>query len=195
MSALWPSMSLARLGASLRIAAAGAVVASAYGAVHDQVSFTISPEYFTQMKFEQFAWADPRAAGAPERVFVGLIGVLATWWVGLVAGWALARVGFREPESARWRDVVRALGSMLGVAAVCGVVGGLLGWIASRGDLRGWEEWRVGLELRDVRSFVVVAWLHWANYLGGAAGLVVAVVRVRRAERIRGGGRERVPGA
>lgn len=188
-------MSFARLGASLRIAAAGAVVASAYGAVHDQVSFTISPEYFTRLKFEQFAWADPRASGAPDRVFVGLIGVLATWSVGLVAGWTLARFGFREPETASWRDVVRALGLVLGVAATCGVVGGVLGWIASRGDLRGWEEWRVGLELRDVPSFVVVAWLHWASYLGGAAGVVVAVLRVRRAERIRGGGREGVPGA
>ncbi len=187
-------MSIARLAASLRIASGGAVVASAYGAVHDQISFTISPEYFTRMKFEQFAWADPRTAGAPDRVFVGVIGVLATWWVGAIAGWALARVGFREPEAAPWRDVVRALGAMLGIAVVCGIVGGLLGWIASRGDLRGWEEWRVGLELRDVPSFVVVAWLHWASYLGGAIGLVVAVLRVRRAERLRGGAAERVPG-
>lgn len=195
LTLLWPSMSRARLAASLRIAAIGAVVAAGYGVVHDQISFSISSEYFTKMKFEQFAWADPRARGAPDRVFVAEIGALATWWVGAIAGWALARVGFRDPVTVARREVARAFGVMLAVAGVCWVVGALVGSVVSRGDLDGWSRWREGLGLRDLPSFVIVAWLHAASYVGGALGAALAVVRVRRAERARGGGAERVPGA
>ena len=42
----------------LGIAALGAVLAGCYGALHDQISYTISPEYFTKVKFEQFRYAD-----------------------------------------------------------------------------------------------------------------------------------------
>jgi hypothetical protein len=36
------------------------------------------------------------------------------------------------------------------------------------------------VRLHDVPAFVVVAWLHWASYIGGAMGLVAAIVHARR---------------
>ena len=71
------------------IAGIGALIAGLYGIVHDQVTFTLSADYFYRLKFVQFRFAD---FGLPVRVFVGIIGFLATWWVGLIAGWLLARV-------------------------------------------------------------------------------------------------------
>ena len=59
--------------ARLLLVFVGAVLAGCYGALHDQISYTISPEYFTKVKFEQFRYADfgcgnrspkPRAARA-----------------------------------------------------------------------------------------------------------------------------------
>jgi hypothetical protein len=47
----------------------------------------------------------------------------------------------------------------------------------SRHDL---SEWRDSLGLRDVLSFVIVAWLHGASCAGAFAGLVLAIVYVRR---------------
>jgi hypothetical protein len=175
---LYPVIPRAQLAAMVRIAAIGAVVAATYGAVHDQVSYTISPEYFTKLKFHQFAWAD---AGWPRRVFVAEVGMLATWWVGMIAGWVLCRAGFADPEKATLRgDVARAFAIVLGVAVASGVVGVLLGTIASHGDLTSWSEWRENLWLVDVPSFVIVAYLHWASYLGALLGLVVAVMDARR---------------
>jgi hypothetical protein len=159
----------------LGTAAIGAVLAGAYGALHDQVSFAISPEYFTALKFTQFWWAD---FGLPDRAYASVVGCLASWWVGLIAGWVLVRVGFGESYTRR--EIFRAFAIVLGTAAACGVIGGLLGLMASRGDLSGWERWRLSLDLQDVPAFVVVAWLHWASYLGGALGLVAAVLDARR---------------
>jgi hypothetical protein len=171
-------MSRERFVASAQLAAIGAVVAGTYGAVHDQVSFTISPEYFTKLKFEQFAWAD---AGWPARVFVSVVGALGSWWVGLIAGWVLGRVGFADPARVSLRrDVARAFGIVLGAALVFGVAGAFAGVVASRGDLTAWGAWHRERDVSDLPSFVIVAWLHNASYLGGALGLVAAVLDARR---------------
>jgi hypothetical protein len=177
---LWyPHLAAARWRSSLLITALGAIVAGSYGAVHDQVSFTIAPEYFTRLKFQQFAWAD---LGWPTRAYVALIGFLATWWVGLIAGWVLARLGLAELWEMRgWRPVVRAFGVMLLVAVVVGLGGALVGVaVTSSGDLSHWDDWRIARNLHDVRSFVIVAYLHAGSYLGGIVGLIVAGAAVRK---------------
>lgn len=88
MSFLIPRIPLRVLPRLLLLSLLGAVIAGIYGVVHDQVTFSLAPEYFTKFKFDQFAYANP---GGGERNFVALIGLLATWWVGLAAGWFLGR--------------------------------------------------------------------------------------------------------
>ena len=46
MNIFYPVIPHRRLPAMLGIAALGAVLAGCYGALHDQISYTISPEYF-----------------------------------------------------------------------------------------------------------------------------------------------------
>ena len=75
MNVLYPKIRLDLLPAMVGYAAAGAILAGLYGVVHDQVTYSISPEYFTRLKFTQFHYAD---FGLPARVFVAEIGFLAT---------------------------------------------------------------------------------------------------------------------
>ncbi len=56
---------------------------SLFGALHDQISYTVSPEYFTRFKFIQFGLLDP---GLPERLRAAEVGWLASWWMGLPLG-------------------------------------------------------------------------------------------------------------
>src|SRR5580700_8579924 len=93
MNVFYPTFPAKQFPAMLCIALLGAVVAGMYGALHDQISYSISPEYFTKLKFRQFSYAD---FGWPHRVFASEVGFLATWWVGLFAGWFLARAGLVE---------------------------------------------------------------------------------------------------
>lgn len=181
---LFPRFPVARLPAMLGVAALGAACAAVYGAVHDQLSFALSPEYFTKLKFRQFAWAD---CDLPPRAFASEVGALATWWVGLIAGWFLARAGLVElPAGARQKHTLRAFG----IVAVAAPLGGLIGWAlgahAAGGDLSGWDDWQQALDLEDLPAFVVVAYLHAGGYIGALVGLVLALVSVRRALRTRG---------
>src|SRR5580658_3836306 len=72
------------------------VIACLYGVGHDQVTYTISPEYYTKFKFIQFNLADSIAAQhmTQPRSAVVMVGVEATWWLGfyvgvIIAGFAL----------------------------------------------------------------------------------------------------------
>ncbi|HEX8575109.1 MAG TPA: hypothetical protein VF677_02340 [Flavobacterium sp.] len=55
------------------------LIAAVYGALHDQITYSISSEYFTVFKFDQFGFLD--WGNNSPRLTTALIGILATWWV------------------------------------------------------------------------------------------------------------------
>jgi hypothetical protein len=178
MSIWYPSISARRLPALIRVTVVCALFAGVYGALHDQVSYTISPEYFTQLKFHQFAYAD---FGWSPRVLAAEVGFLATWWVGLIGGWFIARAGLAElTERSTRYYTARTLAMAGGVAVTIGALGALLGAVQAHDDLSGWRAWQENLDLRDLPGFIIVAYLHWASYLGGLLGVVAAAVYVKR---------------
>jgi len=179
---LYPKFRLSLLPAMLGYALLGAMIAGIYGVLHDQITYSISPEYFTRLKFVQFGYAD---FGLPRRFLVAEIGFLATWWVGLIAGWFLARIAVPNcpPTQARshiWQG--------FGIILVCGFAGSLCGWSfgllrGPNADYSGWHGFAVAHGVLDLPSFVRVAYIHNASYLGGLIGLVVALIRIRKLRR------------
>src|SRR4026208_93064 len=61
------------------------VIAGLYGIIHDQLTYTISPEYYTKFKFYQFGLADEgdEAIFPSPRLWVSFVGFMATWWTGI----------------------------------------------------------------------------------------------------------------
>ena len=86
---LYPKLRVAWLPDTLGLSVVGALFAGLYGIPHDQVTYSISSDYFTDLKFAQFHYAN---FGLPRRIFVAEIGFLATWWVGFFAAWFIARL-------------------------------------------------------------------------------------------------------
>jgi len=162
----------------LGYATVGAVLAGCYGIVHDQVTYSISPEYYTRLKFAQFHYAD---FGLPTRVFVAEIGFLATWWVGFVAGWFIARVSVPAFSRAiAFRRSARGFLIVFASAFVAGIIGYVLGPVHDS-DYSAWETLASTLGILDLPSFVQVAYIHNASYLGGLIGLIVAIIYLRKA--------------
>jgi hypothetical protein len=147
------------------------LIAGTFGILHDQITFTISPEYFTRMKFDQFRAAD---FGFPQRVFVAEIGFLGTWWAGLIAGWFLARIAvpkFASPE----KRVVQAMAIIVMITTFIGIVGYLIGpaIFENRSD---WREALDSLGVTDITSFNCVAATHLGSYAGAFLGWVAMMV-------------------
>ena len=146
------------------------LVAGIYGFLHDQVSYTVSQEYFTHLKFDQFgissAWRN--------RLGAGVVGILATWWMGLLGGAVLMPVGLVIPG---WRNYLRIVAfsfphvALTALATGVGaLVFGLLFFDASNLPFM-----RIPRGVEDVVNFCVVGNMHNFSYIGGGLGILVGV--------------------
>jgi hypothetical protein len=154
------------------LALVGALVAGSYGILHDQLTFTLSPEYFTRLKFAQFQWAE---IGLPPRGLVAEIGFLATWWVGGFATWFFARIAAPRLEPAALvKACTRLWCQLFACALACGSLGYLLG---PRYYLQSpaWLEALTAMELTDPQAFAQVAGIHLGGYLGALGGWLWAL--------------------
>lgn len=146
---------------------AACIAAGLFGALHDQLSYGVSREYFTVVKFPQFGLADP---ALPERLRAALVGFLASWWMGVPMGLLCGAAGFVQRSG---EDMAKALGLTLALAvgltlavALCGLAYGW--WLTVGGVPQGNLGWRVPAAVTQVRRFVCVAYMHLFAYAGGA---------------------------
>jgi len=147
-------------------------IAGAYGIVHNQISYTVSPEYFTKFKFEQFDLLD---SALPERIRASIIGFHAASWMGIPIGLLVGAVGLVHPGARRMLRV--SLWSFV-LVAVFTLFVGLLGLAYGIGqtasvDLQEYRGWYVPSGVEDLRGFLCAGYMHNSSYLGGGLGILV----------------------
>lgn len=143
------------------------LLAGVYGMVHNQVSYTIGPDYFHMFKFLQF--------GLPEelqnRTGAAIVGWQASWWMGLVIGIPIAVMSLGIPSATlACRVFFRA--SLLVVSVTLG-----LGLVSLAFD-PPMDHIPVPAAVADPIGFGRAAMLHDTSYLAGMIGLVVGLVYV-----------------
>jgi hypothetical protein len=155
----------------LSMAGVGALVAAGFGVVHDEITCAISADYFTKMKFPQF---HAEQFALPFRGCVAVIGVLASWWVGLLAGWVLARLLQPLQHVSPWGVFLKLITLIFFCAAMGGAVGA---WFPQplSGSLEEWTEACQKLAVADIPAFLKVAGIHQGSYIGAGIGFLVAV--------------------
>lgn len=178
---LIPRFPIRDLPIMMKFGLIGALFAGCYGIVHDQVTYSIGPEYFTHFKFHQFEWAD---AGFSDRIFVSCIGFLATWWVGLIVAWILSRRMLpNQTRSVAYRKIWLGFGIVFATGFLFGIGGFIYGLIRGPdGDYSAWHNTLAPLQVTDTWSFMRVAYIHNASYLGGLSGLLLTFLLVRAGE-------------
>jgi len=170
------------------------ILGGLYGVIHDQITYTISDEYYTKFKFIQFgidSWGLGNNVGTdlqPEiilrnpRFGVGIVGVLATWWVGLFIGIILSFVGLiHRNASQMFRVTIKSLALTLLIALAVGCMGLLYGHFVLIDNI---PNWHYPGNLIDMDHFIMVGSMHNFSYLGGLIGLAAAIVySIRKAKR------------
>ncbi|MDF2376721.1 MAG: hypothetical protein P1U81_10800 [Verrucomicrobiales bacterium] len=174
-----PRIARRDLGRMAGITLVGALVAGLYGVLHDQVTYTISEEYFTRFKFYQFAYAEPESRS--PGVFAGIIGFLATWWVGAIIAWSMARVSLLQGcKLPSLRDFASAFVIVFSVSFLIACLGYLYGqWRRRTGYGSGWLEWMDAMTVQDFDAFMTAGYIHNSSYLGGVVGTLVAIIFLR----------------
>ena len=144
-------------------------IAGIFGICHDQLTYTLSEEYYTKFKFIQFGIPE----ALPTRFKVAMVGWLASWWVGLILGCVLV------PFAVRLRGLKRIIGRALIAFALVVVVAALSGVAGLIYAMTGADVpdgiVRYQQPISDVRHFSWVGIMHNMTYLGALLGMLVGV--------------------
>ena len=146
---------------------AGCLIAGAYGAVHDQVSYTVSPDYFHSFKFIQFSIPP----SLQNRTGAALVGWGATWWMGLIIGVPVLTIGLTLPDARTYWT--RSLVAFAVVAATALLVGfGALAYATATIDAAHLPDYWYPDGVADQVAFGRVGTMHNFGYLGGFLGII-----------------------
>lgn len=158
-----------------KIAVFATLAAVAYGILHDQVTAHVCVEYFT------IAHPPVFPTESPFWLAIGW-GIIATWWVGLPLGIALAlaaRIG--SPPKLALSNVRRRIVGLMVVSGISAVIAGCIGVglrVAGIDTVSGWGR---TIPADRLTLFAFDAWAHSASYLCGAlGGLVVIILTIRQ---------------
>ena len=150
------------------------IIAGIYGAIHDQISFTVSSEYFTEFKYHQFGFVD---SPLPDRAKAAIIGFLASWWMGIPIGLFVGLFGFmHKPVNLMFTRSLKAFAVVAIVTLLVGIGGLVYGWFFASHDLADYRGWFIPEKLDSSRNFLSVGHMHNFSYLGGVIGLTAGII-------------------
>jgi hypothetical protein len=164
---------LRRFGILLAYLAAAVAVAGVFGIVHDQISYSVSSEYFTKFKFRQFRLLD---ASVPERLRAAEVGFLASWWMGVPLGLLTGVAGFIHPTAKQMRKALfLSLLLIAGFTLMFALAGLVYGFMKTQTfALSNYAGWFVPKGLEQPRRFICAGYMHNAAYLGAVAAVPAA---------------------
>ena len=150
--------------------------AGIFGALHNQLSYSIGPSYFHDFKFIQFAVAPD----LQSRIGASLVGWRSSWWMGLLIG--IPAFGLAMVLVPRQHTVLLCIGALF-LALFCAVIGALtgilLGFVAD--DITVLKDAMASMP-EDV-GFRRAALMHEGSYRGAQIGGLIALWTIWRARR------------
>ncbi len=162
------------------------ILGGIYGAIHDQISYSISEEYYTKFKFIQFGFENwglghnigtektPEITLENPRFGAAIVGTLATWWIGLIIGVFLGFIGLIHRNGKEMFNVTtKAIALTTVIALMTGFIGLLYGKIFL---VENSPNWFLPNNLVERGKFIMVGSMHNFSYLGGLIGLVFGIL-------------------
>ena len=150
---------------------AGCLISGLYGALHNQVSYSVAPDYFYAFKFHQF----DIPVELRNRVGASVVGWDASWWMGLIIGLPVLLVGLVMPDVKSYFS--RSLIAFAVVAVTALVFGlgalALASILITPSSLPGY--WYPG-GVADKVAFARAGTMHDFSYLGGFLGIITGSV-------------------
>jgi MFS family permease len=137
-----------------------------YGALYDQITYAISPEFFSKFRFERFN-IDP---DMNERIGAAMVGFKNTWKTGMILGAVLALAGLINADYKKmFRYTMRAFLITLAIAFIAG----LTGWLVGFPDMH--PDPATELNIIDKDAFKTVENMNNFSYAGGVIGMFVGI--------------------
>ena len=162
------------------VAAMASVIAGIYGVINDQITFSISSEYYTKYRFLQYNLVQVEGDSRIiyPRILVVLVTFLSTWWFPLISG--LIIIIFNLIQNT-WKmllktSVLAMLISIL-ITVFSAIIGFMLGSLIIRKLPKYYfADWCfIPDKLNDYENYITAGTMDVFNSFGGFLGLIVAI--------------------
>ena len=167
---------MSRFAIALLLFVIACLASGVFGAAHNQVSYSVSPEYFTKYKFHQFQISPE----LPDRIGAALVGWHASWWMGIVLGVFLIPFGLLiRGTSAYFVGMLKIFVVVLVTTSIVGLLGLAVSFLTiTPVTVNGIAMY--GNEISDPVSFVRAGTMHNSSYAGGLIGIITGGVGIVR---------------
>jgi hypothetical protein len=145
------------------------------------LTYTISPEYYTKFKFYQFGLASEgnEAIFESPRLWVSVVGFMATWWMGIPIATVLGLLSLHVDRKFMIEIAMKAFLVTMVIAFLTGLFGLLVGFIfLANQPKENFTQWFIPDNLIDFQSFIAVGSMHNHSYFGGLLGLVGGIAYI-----------------
>lgn len=147
-----------------------------FGILHDQITYSLSEEYYTRFKFVQFGLIEKQGMTMEmnHRLGAVIVGFGATWWVGIPIGlfYAITLMFFKSTENL-YKLYYRTIALTFAIT----IATSFAGYIYWKFFLeQNPPNWYLPETVRDRSSFFCVGSIHNFSYLGGGFGLMAGML-------------------
>ena len=154
----------------------GCVMAGVFGILHNQISYTVSPDYFHEFKYLQFD-LDP---ALPGRLGAAIVGWNSSWWMGIFIGMLIVPFGCLIPGTKPFVfGVVRSYVAVSLTAFIIGLTALMIAYLSIRPETVG-EIVRFGHPITHPFEFALAGTMHNFSYLGGVLGIITGIIWIAR---------------
>lgn len=162
-----------RIGINLGLIIIVCLFAGVYGMLRNQVSYTVSPEYFTKFKFIHFGITYQYA----DRLASAYVGFLASWWMGLIISPIVMLFARKIDENRQYfRLMIKAFFVVLLTSFTLALLALLSAYAFP--DIFKFKMIRKGV--LDNLAFSRAGTMHNFSYLGGIIGIFSAWIYLRK---------------
>lgn len=146
------------------------LTAGLYGALHNQISYTVAPSYFHEFKFNQFAIDITRQ----NRIGAAWVGIQASWFMGAIIGLPVFLAALFVPKHAFIKTLWRTTLLVVGVTLLFSLGALAHAYLTLSPDaLPSWTQNRA---LSKPLEFARAGRMHNASYLGGLVGIIAGLI-------------------
>lgn len=151
------------------------IISGTYGALHNQISYSVSPDYFHQYKFIQFN-IDPLLH---NRIGASVVGWIASWWMGIIIGLFLISIGYIVTDAKTFFNaVVKSFGIVTFTVFSVGIIALLISLFVVTPDNAG-QIYKYDRVINDAVSFRRAGTMHSFSYIGGFMGIISGCIFLR----------------
>ena len=139
-------------------------IGALYGAIHDQIAYSISKEFFSVLRFSNLEINPAQAS----RLDVAYVGFVKTWPVGLTLGFIIALVGLLHKENKHmFKLSVQSFIFAMGIAFVFAMISIVLPI--------GSDETANFQNIKDIAAFLKVQRMNNYAHVGAIIGMFVGL--------------------